>query len=62
MKKNKLMIVGLACLGATCASACSPFLFIKQNETVVPFAGTTNTLFFALYNYYGIKDQHFTNK
>ena len=62
MKKNKLMMVGLACLGATCASACSPFLFIKQNATVVPFAGTTNTIFFALYNYYGIKDQHFTNK
>ena len=53
-------------------TACSPFLFIQTEnnggnngqdlDVHEVFEGTNNSIFFALYNYYGINDQHFTNK
>ena len=48
----------LSCLATT---ACAPFVFIGK-EGAEAFQNTRNSIFFALYNYNGIADQHFTNK
>ena len=59
-KKLLLSCLSIVALGSTCVS-CSPFVFINMNQ-YVPFKDTKNSLFFALYNYYGQDGQHFTNR
>lgn len=62
MNKKKIILGALALASIPSIVACSPFVFIGQNSDIEAFANTNNAIFFALYNYYGIKDQHFTNK
>lgn len=56
-KLTKLAVVFCSLLGlASCKS--SPYLFIGKSG----IDSTTNTIFLALYNYYGQEGQHFTNR
>ena len=61
MKRLLLALVSATAITASCTSCDSLFLFIDANE-YVPFKDTQNSIFFALYNYYGYEGQHFTNK
>lgn len=66
--KKKSIIAALTLSAASLISlnSCSS-LFIFGNTTydigsIETFEGCSNSVFFALYNYYGIEGQHFTNK
>ena len=61
MKRLLLALVSATAITASCTSCDSLFLFIDANE-YVPFKDTQNSIFFALYNYYGQDGQHFTNR
>lgn len=65
-KITKLLLscLSVVALTSTCISCSSPFIFINESdlENYVPFKDTQNSLFFALYNYYGQDGQHFTNR
>ncbi|MCQ3035049.1 MAG: hypothetical protein MJ248_02345 [Bacilli bacterium] len=70
MKKNIFRTLALLGTSAVLAS-CDPFIFGKvvkeEYDYIVPeevetFDGTSNCIFFALYNYYGYEGQHFTHK
>lgn len=63
-KAKQAKLLALAFAGATCLSACNPFIF-GEEQAVSPietFENCKNSLTFALYNYYGYEGQHFTNK
>ena len=66
MKLKKLLIPLIASISfSTTLASCSPFIFIEGDNSTsneVVGEGTRNTMFFALYNYYGIEGQHFTNR
>lgn len=62
MRIKKTMLKTGLFLTLFSTTACSPFVFIGGGNGIKPFANTNNTIFFALYNYYGIEGQHFTNK
>lgn len=66
--KKKSILAALTLSAATLISinSCSS-LFIFGNTTydansIETFKGCSNSIFFSLYNYYGIEGQHFTNK
>lgn len=61
MKKVLLSILSAAAITTSCTSCDSLFIFLNANE-YVPFKDTQNSIFFALYNYYGQDGQHFTNR
>ena len=61
MKKVFLSILSAAAITTSCTSCDSLFIFINANE-YVPYKDTQNSIFFALYNYYGQDGQHFTNR
>ena len=61
MKKLLVSILSAAAITASCTSCDSLFLFIDPTP-YVPFKDTKNSIFFALYNYYGQDGQHFTNR
>lgn len=61
LKKVLLGLLSAAAITTSCTSCDSLFLFIDTNE-YVPFKDTKDSIFFALYNYYGQDGQHFTNR
>ena len=61
MKKILLGLLSAAAITTSCTSCDSIFLFIDPTP-YVPFKDTKNSIFFALYNYYGQDGQHFTNR
>lgn len=72
MKKRFLTRLSLILVSCSCMS-CSPFIFDTPNGTggnsnqdseidYEEFTGCKNSIFFALYNYYGYEKQHFTSK
>lgn len=63
MKKRMFKLICLTF--ALSSTACSPFIFggtSAQATDYELFEGCENSIFFALYNYYGYEGQHFTNK
>lgn len=67
MRKNKFLLT-LSIFGLSLLSSCSieSLMIFGGNSANVydieTFDGCKNSLFFALYNYYGYEGQHFTNK
>ena len=72
-----LATLAVCITSVTALASCNPFIFIGQDSTpnnpgtgddssnvpsYVPYEGTNNAIFFALYNYYGHDGQHFTNR
>ena len=61
LKKVLLGLLSAAAITTSCTSCDSLFIFLNANE-YVPFKDTQDSIFFALYNYYGQDGQHFTNR
>lgn len=61
MRKILLGLLSAAAITTSCTSCDSPFLFIDPTP-YVPYKDTQNSIFFALYNYYGQDGQHFTHR
>lgn len=66
MYKKKILLQAFACSMSMFMTACNPFIFTGNTTTdssaLETFDGTKNSIFFALYNYYGYDGQHFTNR
>lgn len=66
MRRGKfiLPLILFSCTLGAVTGCDSPFIFTGQgsNGDYVPFKDTKNSIFFALYNYYGQDGQHFTNR
>ena len=61
---KKLLIPLFSLVSSLSLSACNPFIFINisAGPNMDWLKDTNNTLFLALYNYYGQEGQHFTNR
>lgn len=66
MKKTKFLLplILFSCTLGAMTGCDSPFIFTGNSTggDYVPFKDTKNSIFFALYNYYGQDGQHFTNR
>ena len=61
--KRKLVLPAiLLSIGLSTLTGCNLFIFSNNAGEYEPFKDTKNSIFFALYNYYGQDGQHFTNR